>query len=138
MALMIKQGQVLENNNGHLQVMIERMEACWSCAIKESCSQSEETIVELYSTDDLKKGDKVILTSDSKDITKFSMLVYVFPVIMMVIGAAIPQLFLQNSNLDINLLSLLFVLGFLAISFAIVKGVDKKIKDETVMKVRKI
>lgn len=138
MALMIKQGQVLENNNGHLQVMIERMEACGSCASKDSCAQRQETIIEIFSTDDIEKGDRVLLTSDSKDITKFSLLVYLFPVIMMVLGAAIPQVFMKNTNMDINLLTLLFVLGFLAISFALVRRVDKKINRETVMKVRKI
>lgn len=138
MALMIKQGVVLENNNGKLQVMVERMEACGSCASKESCGQRQDTIIELYSTEDFQKGDRIILTSDSRDITKFSMYVYVFPVIMMILGAALPQIFFKNTTYDLNLITLFSVILFIVISFIVIKGIDKKIRSENVMRVRKI
>ncbi|RGB76531.1 sigma E positive regulator RseC/MucC [Anaerococcus nagyae] len=138
MAMMIKQGIVLDNNNGKLIISVGRSEACGACAAKESCGQKDETIIEAYSTDDINTGDKVILESRSQDITKYSIYVYVLPVALIVIGAVLPNLLFKNSGLDINLLTLISILMFFAISFVIVKKIDNKLKDNNVMKVRKI
>lgn len=138
MALMTKQGVVLSNNNGNLKVMVERNEACGACASKESCTQRQDTIIEVYSTEDFSSGDRILLTSDSADITKFSLYVYVLPVLMMILGAALPNIFLKNTSYDINLITLISALAFLFISFAIAKSLDNKLKGQNVMRVRKI
>lgn len=138
MAMMIKEGTVLENNNGKLTISVGRSEACGACAAKESCGKKEETIIEAFSADNIARGDKVLLQTKSEDITKYSMYVYVLPVAMIVLGAILPNLLFKNSGLDINLITLLSVIIFFAISFAIVKGIDTKLKDNNVMKVRKI
>lgn len=138
MTMMIKHGTVLENKNGKLLVSVTRNEACGSCAAKGSCGQKEETIIELYSPDDIEVGDKVILESRTSDITKYSMYVYVLPVVMMVIGAVLPNVFLKNSGYDVNLLTLLSIIIFFAISFLIIKAIDKNLASDNVMKVRKI
>lgn len=138
MTMMIKHGTVLENKNGNLLVSVTRNEACGSCAAKGSCGQKEETIIELFSPDDIEVGDKVILESRTSDITKYSMYVYVLPVVMMVIGAVLPNVFLKNSGYDVNLLTLLSIIIFFAISFLIIKAIDKNLASDNVMKVRKI
>ena len=138
MATMIKEGKVLENNNGNLIVSIARNEACGACAAKGSCGQKDETIIEVHSSDDLKKGDKVILESNSSDITKYSIYVYILPVGMIILGAVLPNLLLKNKGLDLNLITLLSIILFMTLSFIIVKSIDKKIKNDNVMKIRKI
>ncbi len=138
MATMIKEGTVLENNNGNLTVSIARNEACGACAAKGSCGQKSETIIEIFSADDIKKGDRILLESKSSDITKYSMYVYILPVILMILGATLPNILLKDKGLDLNLLTLLSIVIFMALSFFIVKGIDRKIKDDNVMKVRKI
>lgn len=138
MTMMIKHGTVLENKNGKLLVSVTRNEACGSCAAKGSCGQKGETIIELFSPDDIEVGDKVILESRTSDITKYSMYVYVLPVVMMVIGAVLPNVFLKNSGYDVNLLTLLSIIIFFAISFLIIKAIDKNLASDNVMKVRKI
>lgn len=138
MTTMIKEGTVLENKNGHLTVSVARNEACGSCAAKGSCGQKEDTIIELFSSDDIKVGDKVVLETRSSDITKYSMYVYVLPVVMIVIGAILPNLFLKNTGYDINLLTLLSIIIFFSISFIIIKGIDKNLANNSVMKVRRI
>ncbi|MBM0045738.1 SoxR reducing system RseC family protein [Anaerococcus sp. mt242] len=138
MTTMIKEGTVLENKNGHLTVSVARNEACGACAAKGSCGQKEDTLIELFSSDDIKVGDKVILETRSSDITKYSMYVYVLPVVMIVIGAILPNLFLKNTGYDINLLTLLSIIIFFAISFIIIKGIDKNLANNSVMKVRRI
>lgn len=138
MATMIKEGTVLENKNGNLTVSIPRNEACGSCAAKGSCGQKAETIIEIFSADDIKKGDRILLESKSSDITKYSIYVYILPVVLMILGALLPNLLLKDKGLDLNLLTLFSIVIFMALSFFIVKGIDRKIKDNNVMKVRKI
>ena len=100
--------------------------------------QKSETIIEIFSADDIKKGDRILLESKSSDITKYSMYVYILPVVLMILGALLPNLLLKDKGLDLNLLTLLSIVIFMALSFFIVKGIDRKIKDNNVMKVRKI
>ena len=138
MATMIKEGTVLENKNGNLTVSIPRNEACGACAAKGSCGQKAETIIEIFSADDIKKGDRILLESKSSDITKYSIYVYILPVVLMILGALLPNLLLKDKGLDLNLLTLFSIVIFMALSFFIVKGIDRKIKDNNVMKVRKI
>ena len=138
MTTMIKEGTVLKNNNGKLTVSVARSEACGACAAKESCGKKEETIIEVFSADNIASGDKVLLESKSQDITKYSIYVYIFPVIMIVLGAVLPNVFFKNSAIDLNLITLLSIVVFFVISFAVVKVVDNKLKNNNIMKVRKI
>ena len=57
---------------------------------------------------------------------------------MMLVGAIIPNVFLKNTGMDSNLLTLIFVLIFLTISVFFIKKLDKKVKDKKLMRVRKI
>ena len=66
------------------------------------------------------------------------MYVYILPVVLMILGALLPNLLLKDKGLDLNLLTLLSIVIFMALSFFIIKGIDRKIKDNNVMKVRKI
>ena len=138
MPMMIKEGTVLDNKNGKLTVSVARSEACGSCAAKGSCGQKEESIIEVFSADDLKKGDKILLETNSSDVTKYSIYVYILPVAMMVVGALLPNLFLKNTSMDLNLLTLISVILFMLLSFVIVKNIDSNLKNDNVMKVRKI
>lgn len=137
MSNLVKEGTVLSNTNGKLQVSVPRNEACGACAAKGSCGQKGETIIEVFSHEDINVGDKVLLESKSKDITKYSIYVYILPVFMMIIGAVLPNIFLKDSAIDLNLLTLISIAIFLLISFLIVKNIDRNMKDDTVLKVRK-
>lgn len=137
MSNLVKEGTVISNTKGKLQVSVPRNEACGACAAKGSCGQKGETIIEVFSHDDINVGDKVILESKSKDITKYSIYVYILPVFMMILGAILPNIFLKDSAIDLNLLTLLSIAIFLLISFLIVKNIDRNMKDNTVLKVRK-
>ena len=138
MTTMTKEGVVVENNKGNLLVSVMRNEACGSCAANGTCGQKKETLIKIFCPDDIKVGDKVKLESKASDINKYSIYVYIFPVIMMVLGAFLANLFFKNTNYDLNLMTLLFVTIFLLISFLLVKKLDSKIKSKEIMKVRKI
>ena len=135
---MTKEGIVLDNNKGHLTVQIFRNGACGSCSASGSCAESKTTEIELFTHENIKKGDRVMIEGESSDVTKLTAVVYIFPVVMILIGAILPNVFLKNTGIDLNLLTLLSVLVFLLISLVFVKGLDRKVKDRNIMKVRKI
>ena len=133
-----KEGIVLDNNKGHLTVQIFRNGACGSCSSRGSCAESKTTEIELFTHENFKKGDRFMIEGESSDVTKLTAVVYIFPVVMILIGAILPNVFLKNTGIDLNLLTLLSVLVFLLISLVFVKGLDNKVKDRNIMKVRKI
>lgn len=135
---MIKEGLVLENNKGNLKIKVDRSSACGSCAASGSCAERKTTIVEIFSADDIKKGDKVLLESDSDEISKISALVYVVPVILVMFGALAPTFLLKNSGYDTNLISLGAVILMLFLSVLFFKKLDKGAKKDNLMRVRKI
>ncbi|WP_311491952.1 SoxR reducing system RseC family protein [uncultured Anaerococcus sp.] len=135
---MTKEGLVLENNNGNLKIKVDRNSACGSCAASGSCAERKTTIIEIFSADNINKGDKVILESDADEINKISALVYIIPVILVMIGAIAPSFLLKNTGYDTNLISLGSVVFMLALSVLYIKRLDKGAKKEKLMKVRKV
>lgn len=135
---MTKEGLVLENNNGNLKIKVDRNGACGSCAANGSCAERKSTVIEVFSADNINKGDKVILESDANEINKMSALVYAVPVVLVMIGALAPTFLLKNSGVDTNLISLLSISLMLALSVLFFKKLDKGVQKEKLMKVRKI
>lgn len=134
---MIKEGLVLENNKGNLKIKVDRNGACGSCAASGSCPERKTTVVEVFSADDIHKGDKVLLESDADRISRISATVYIIPVILVMAGALLPSYFLKNSGYDTNLISLGAVLLMLALSVLFIKLLDKNANKDKLMKVRK-
>ena len=134
---MTKEGLVLENNKGNLKIKVDRNGACGSCAASGSCAERKTTIVELFSTEDIHQGDKVILESDADQISKISALVYTIPVILVMLGALAPAYLLEGTGYDTNLISLGSVAIMLLLSVLFIKKLDKNAKKEKLMKVRK-
>lgn len=132
-----KEGIVIDNNKGNLKVQIFRNGACGACAAKGSCAEKKTTEIELFSYEDLKKGDRVIIEGSSSEVSKLTATVYIVPVVMMLIGALIPNIFLKNTSMDINLLTLISVAIFFAISILFMKKLDKNVKNKNMMRVRK-
>ncbi|WP_299032629.1 SoxR reducing system RseC family protein [uncultured Anaerococcus sp.] len=135
---MTKEGLVLENNNGNLKIKVDRNGACGSCAANGSCAERKSTVIEVFSADNINKGDKVILESDANEINKMSALVYAVPVVLVMIGALAPTFLLKNSGVDTNLISLVSISLMLALSVLFFKKLDKGVQKEKLMKVRKI
>ncbi|EEI87122.1 positive regulator of sigma(E), RseC/MucC [Anaerococcus lactolyticus ATCC 51172] len=135
---MTKEGLVLENNNGNLKIKVDRNSACGSCAASASCAERKTTIIEVFSADNINKGDKVILESDADEISRISALVYIIPAILVMLGAILPSMLLKNTGYDTNLISLGSVILMLALSILYIKRLDKGSKKEKLIKVRKV
>ena len=101
-----------------------RSAACESCSSKDSCDvshhPSEEMTVILPNTLGVIKGDRVIVGINSGPMLFLSFLLYVFPIILLIIGALIgdalaPVLGMNKSALSMGFGFLLFAVAFLII-----------------------
>lgn len=135
---MTKEGLVLENNRGNLKIKVDRNSACGSCAASGSCAERKTTIVEIFSAENIDKGDMVVLESDADKINKISAMVYIIPVVLVMLGALAPSYLLKNTGYDTNLISLAAVIIMLGISVLFIKKLDRNSKKDQLMKVRKI
>ena len=135
---MTKEGLVLENNKGNLKVMVDRNSACGACAASESCAERKTTIIEIFSAENIDKGDRVVLESDADRVNKISAMVYIIPLILVMIGALAPTYLLKDSGYDTNLISLGAVILMLGLSVLFIKKLDKNTKKDQLMRVRKV
>lgn len=135
---MTKEGLVLENNRGNLKIKVDRNSACGSCVASGSCAERKTTIVEIFSAENIDKGDMVVLESDADKINKISAMVYIIPVVLVMLGALAPSYLLKNTGYDTNLISLAAVIIMLGISVLFIKKLDRNSKKDQLMKVRKI
>lgn len=101
-----------------------RSAACESCTSKDSCGvshhPSEEMTIMVPNTLGVGKGDRVTVGIDSAPMLFLSFLLYVFPIILLIIGALIgdalaPVLEMSRSALSMGFGFLLFAVAFLII-----------------------
>ena len=101
-----------------------RSAACESCASKDSCGvshhPSEERTIILPNTLGVEEGDHVVVGIDSGPMLFLSFFLYVFPIILLIIGALIgdavaPALGMSSSALSMGFGFLLFAVAFLII-----------------------
>ncbi len=112
---------VTKIENQHVWVQGQQNNACGGCAQKSSCSTSvlsqwmPQKNLEVVSDFQLNVGDKVTIGIDEKLLLQASLLLYLFPLIVMFIAAAIAdylttnQLYIAGSSVSALLLSLSFI-----------------------------
>ena len=130
-------GFVKNTSNGKAEVEVRRISGCGGgCKSCSGCDTPNHSIT-LINNIDAKEGDLVEIRATTKDILKYTMIVYMIPFSMLLIGIIGGMKVLQNYGVD-NYEPLSFLVGmlFLALGYFIVKIVDKKIEskqDETIM-----
>lgn len=101
-----------------------RSAACESCSSKDSCGvshhPSEEMNIILPNTLGVKKGDLVVVGINSAPMLFLSFFLYVFPILLLIVGALIgdalaPVLEMNRSALSMGFGFLLFAIAFLII-----------------------
>lgn len=131
-----KKGFVVENNNGQVKVMVQRDSGCGSCSTCGGC-EIKPSFITTFTTENINPGDQVYLDSDSNQISNLTKFIYAFPVAMMILGALLPNFLFKNSNYDLNLLTLIFVIIFLLLSFIVIRIFDRKYADKKLVRLRK-
>lgn len=126
---MYKFGTVLSTSDNQVKVAIKRSstcgDKCGSCSGK--CDQLEK-IVALENTQNFQPGQNVSVEIDDSKVLKAAFLVYIFPLIMLIIGVFIGSTIYSMLQLSMNseLFNLMIGILMMALAFTFVKYVDNK------------
>lgn len=125
-------GFVKNISDGRAEVEVRRISSCGGGC--KSCGSSCDTpnhVVTLNNDIDAKVGDFVEIRGVAKDILKYTMIVYMIPFSMLLIGIIGGMKVLQNYGVaNYEPLSFLIGLVFLALGYFIVKIFDNKIENK--------
>jgi sigma-E factor negative regulatory protein RseC len=141
--MMTEEGLVKKTMGDTAWVVTKRSEMCENCASRGAChilGGGKEMEVEALNIAQAKAGDQVLLTLENQSLVKLSFLVYMFPILALIVGAALGEkaapVFALNPELgSFGLGGLLF-----ALAFFLVRIKDKKLgkTGESMLKVAKI
>lgn len=110
-------------------VKTRQMTACESCAERDHCHTSGGSKkimeVEAVNTAGAKLGDTVVVSFETGQLFKLSFLLYVFPVILMIIGALLGERVAENFQGNPSAYSAFFGFSFFFAAMAVVKLMDK-------------
>ena len=126
--MMTEEGMVKRTMGTKAWVVTTRSEMCEACASQGACKVlggGKEMEVEAINTAQAKPGDQVLLTLEDQSLIKLSFLVYMFPILALIAGAALGQK--VGPLLSINQELASFGLGAIAfgLAFVIVRKKDK-------------
>lgn len=114
-------------------VKTTRSSACKSCASKDSCKTGgggKEMEVTVTNSAKAGEGDRILINIETAPLLKASFLLYVFPILLMIIGAVIGQEIALARGWDPSGLSAIVAFLFFGLSFVIIKvrgaGMSKK------------
>ena len=132
----LETAKVIEVKKDLCLVELSLHSGCQSCEVKSQCLQSSSSKVRklwLSKNKDkvYKEGDLVAIQFRERDNVVLSILLYLFPVIMLILGVFIPYFF-ENEAGQRELWSIFFGFGGLLFSFFCLKfiGRYKKILDK--------
>ena len=129
--MMSEEGIVKRTIGTKAWVVTTRSEMCEACASQGACKVlggGKEMEVEAINTAQAKPGDQVLLTLENQSLIKLSFLVYMFPILALIAGAALGQK--VGPLLSINQELASFGLGAIAfgLAFLIVRKKDKTLE----------
>lgn len=135
---MNKKGIVSKVEDDRLQVIFTRSSACGDCS---SCGGCEAETFNLNATNDIgaQIGDFVEIQYNTKNMLKSTVLLYVFPLIMLVIGIFSGHYLNLGKTADSkDLISFLFGLILMFVSYFIISKIDRRVKTNQFFKIKKI
>ncbi len=132
--MVTEEGIVIRSDTAFAWVKTMKSDACESCSEKGGChifGGGKDTEVEAINTAGAKPGDTVILGFESGSFLKLSFFLYVFPVLSMIIGAAVGQETAGNFNIDAGTFSVIAGIGCFLLAFLIIKLTGKRLSGNT-------
>jgi sigma-E factor negative regulatory protein RseC len=106
-------------------------EACEGCASHGSCSaQRGEMEVEVLNPMGAKEGDRIVVDMPTTSLLKASFLLYIFPIICMIAGAALGIQLAERFDYNESALSALTGFGAFCVSVAYIKYKGNRLADQ--------
>ena len=120
-----ERGIVLRTDSGAAWVKTIRSSACEGCTAKGSCHSMDggnEMEVKALNTAGARAGDRIVLSFETSSLLKATFLIYVFPIILLIVGAALGQLLAPLMAFNPSVLSVLLGFAFFFTALFIIKA----------------
>jgi sigma-E factor negative regulatory protein RseC len=130
---MIKEEAIVESTAGDKAVVrIHRSSACAACESRAACGveNDKEIRVEVKNELHANAGDHVEISMPAPSLFKMGMLVYLFPVLAMILGAGVGHLSAGVLKTDANLASIMGGVAALVISFGVLRGIECSVRSK--------
>ncbi|MFH1154681.1 MAG: SoxR reducing system RseC family protein [Pseudomonadota bacterium] len=129
--MVTEKGVITSTTSTMAWVRTMRSSACEACEAKGSCTEgahgSKEMFVQVENTINARTGDQVIIGFQTAPLLKLSFLLYVFPVILLIIGAGTGQTMASSLGTDPSLTACLAGFAGFGIAFAAIRVSGKSL-----------
>jgi len=122
--MITENGTVTDVNASFAFIKTIRSSACESCSSKGSCGtadNSKEMIVTVKNTLNVVKGDVVVIGLETRPMLFLTFLLYVFPIILLILGAIIGNSLAPSFNMDPSFTSMISGFSFFGIAFYFIR-----------------
>jgi len=122
--MITENGIVTTANSLTAKVKTIRSSSCEGCSSREDCStgnSQKEMIVTVNNTLNVKKGDHVLIGLKTGPIIFLTFLLYVFPIILLTIGALIGDSLAPSLQINPSLASMALGFSFFGLSFYFIR-----------------
>jgi sigma-E factor negative regulatory protein RseC len=123
--LATEHGVVLRTDSQDAWVKTIRSSACEGCTARESChttGDGQALEVKAINSAGASVGDRIVLSFETASLLKATFLIYVFPIILMIAGAAIGQVLAPLIDFSPSELSILLGFAFFLFALFIIKA----------------
>ncbi|MCK4987578.1 MAG: SoxR reducing system RseC family protein, partial [Desulfobacterales bacterium] len=120
-----EQGVVLRTDSGAAWVKTVRSSNCEGCTAKGSCHTmggGRDMEVKAVNSVGARVGDRIVLSFETAALLKATFLIYVFPIILLIVGAALGQVLAPLIGFSPSALSVLLGFAFFFTALFIVKA----------------
>lgn len=122
--MITENGIVTTSTSATAWVKTIRSGACESCSSKNSCgtaSNQKEMLVSVKNTLNVAQGDHVVIGLETRPIMFLTFLLYVFPILLLIVGALIGNTLGPVFGLDPSLTSMFTGFTFFAAAFGVIR-----------------
>lgn len=108
-----------------------RSKSCESCESKDSCSEAEKALeitIQVENSLNAKAGDRVIVGFKTAPLMKVSFMLYIFPIILLIAGAATGEALAARLATDPSLTSLCTGMLCFCLSFGIIRLINNSLE----------
>ena len=119
-----EQGVVLRTDSESAWVKTVRSSACEGCTARESCHTTgggQDMEVEAINLVGARVGDRIVLSFETASLLKATFLIYLFPIIVLIAGAAIGQALAPFIGMSPSAASVFWGFAFFFIALFVIK-----------------
>ena len=125
-----EQGVVIKIDSNAAWVKTVKSSACKGCSARGSChslGSSNETEVKVLNEVGAKEGDRIILSFETASLLKVTFLLYVFPILLLIAGAAIGMELAPYFDFNPSALSAIMGFSFFFAAMLLIKTTGNKL-----------